>query len=189
MGAYGQAIGAVLGIVGTGVQLYGQYKQLKAEREWAYQEAANLRKEGYARARAVRRRGDLEQGRMATAIGKSGVRMEGSPLELMAQNEFEIEYEALDIRRKTLYEAKAMEVASRNKMKAARIAAWSSWIGAFSSALGGGGLGGVQQPNQQPTGQQAVSGQTYDPGAYRGWTGVSSPHAGSTRGRPLGGGY
>src|SRR3990167_9456971 len=81
MGAAGAI--AALSLAGAGYSAYSQYKQAGAEQE-AAEDAADFN------ARVLAAQG--------TAYAKAGVRLEGSPLEVLAANAAELEREIFNLR-------------------------------------------------------------------------------------------
>jgi hypothetical protein len=125
----GVAIGAP--IAGGMAQADAIKQQAGAQAAAARHNAALAREQGAAEATRIRRAGRRELARQRLRVGASGVRLEGSPLELLAQNAFEIEREAV-----------AAEIAGRNTARLdemqARSAKRAGRTGAATALLSGG---------------------------------------------------
>lgn len=90
---------AIGGSIGGGIlESEGIKRRAEAVDEAAKFNAALERREGAERERRIRRGGRQEIGRQVAIVGASGVRLEGSPLQLIAANAAEIERQALEER-------------------------------------------------------------------------------------------
>lgn len=133
----GLAIGAP--IAGGMAQADAIKQQAGAQAGAARYNAGLARAEGSAEAARIRRAGRRELGRQRTLLGASGVRAEGSPLELLAQNAFEIERDAVNAEIAGRNTARLDEAQARSAKRAGRAGAGTALLsGAIqgASALG-----------------------------------------------------
>lgn len=137
---------AAVGALGAGVTAYGNYQQAKAESRGLEAQARVERQNAYARERAARRAGTLAVRRQQLAVASSGLLLEGSPLEQLARNTFEVEYQALQERNAGLNRAAYLRWQGHTaKQTARRAIVTSTLLGALSGAaqgvasFGGGG--------------------------------------------------
>lgn len=78
------------------------------------------RDEGDAEATRIRRAGRRELGRQRSILGASGVRVEGTPLELLERNAYEIERDAVNAQIAGRNTARLDAAAARGARRAAR---------------------------------------------------------------------
>lgn len=133
-------LSALLSGVAIGSPLAAGITQAGGIRQSAAAEAAAARTnaqlalaEGFTQAQSIRTEGRQELGRQRTLIGASGVRSEGSPLDLVVQNAASIEREAVQA-----------EIAARNTARLDRSRASSverAGKQSGTSAILGGALG------------------------------------------------
>lgn len=123
----GLAIGAP---IAGGIQQAGAIKQQAGAQAAALRyNAAQARDAGSAESSRIRRAGRRELGRQRAAIGASGVRAEGSPLEVLAHNAYEIEREAVAAEIAGRNTARLDEAQARSVKRAARTGAGTALLG------------------------------------------------------------
>jgi hypothetical protein len=159
--AYAGVILAAVGMVGGFVQGYQQYEAGKAAKKAGYENEKIVLRNTYARERAIRRRGRLEQGYAETAVAKSGVEMSGSAIELMALNASEIEREAIDTRIRGQQEAAYIHAEARN----AKVAGGRAFAASFLLA---GGQAAAGAYSMRPASPAATDYSKSTPGNYIG---------------------
>jgi hypothetical protein len=137
---------AVVAGLGTAMSVYGAVEQGKAAKKAAAMNAqeaelnAQLTAEKAAEdERQFRLSFRREQGRNQAAIGASGIKAEGSPLEVLQDNAAMAEQDALRIRRGGQIERDAFMRQAGNYRQAGRAASRAAGIGAAASLLSGAG--------------------------------------------------
>jgi hypothetical protein len=138
-------ITAAVAALGAGAGAVVQYQQAKTNQKVLDAQARAERRTAFARERAARRAGQLTLKRQQLAIAKAGLLNEGSPLEQLARNAFEVEYEALSIRNAGLDRAANLrwqghvekQAAHRNIGVAIATAALTSAAGSYAKFGGG----------------------------------------------------
>lgn len=136
---------AVVGAVAGGVTAYGNYQQAKTEAKGLEAQAKIERQNAYARERAARKAGMLQIRRQQLAVASSGLLLEGSPLEQLARNTFEVEYQALQERNVGINKASYLRWQGHTgKQTARRAIVTSTLLGGLSGAAkGAGSFGGA----------------------------------------------
>lgn len=119
-------------VAGTAVSVAGQLAQGDAAEAMAKRQAELERRQGVQRERLIRKQGERAKGRLRAAVGKSGVTMEGSPMEALAESAMNIEMDALNARYGAS-EAATMALAQGDAQKSA------AQLGAATSLLSGAG--------------------------------------------------
>ena len=138
----GQALGGVVSAVGAQAEAEAAKNAAKFNARLSTIEAA----EQSERVRAI---GRQEASNNVTRIAKSGVRIEGSPLEVMAENAANLERQLQNIERGNFIKqisAQAQAKSARTAAKLAVAGSIASTVGTvLSLGLGGGGGGGGGQ--------------------------------------------
>lgn len=130
----GVAIGAP--IAGGLQQASGIRQQARAEGAAASFNAKQSREQGAAEAARIRRAGRRELARQRLRVGASGVRLEGSPLELIAANAAEVEREAMNAQIAGANNAALDEARGKNAKRAGRVGAASALLSGGLQAAG-----------------------------------------------------
>lgn len=89
-------------------------------------------------ARRLRLAGRKLEGRQRTMIAKSGFRLEGTPLEVMAESAKNIELDAIRVRQEGRFQGKQARVQATWQRKMADHYRRAGTIGAIAGVLGGG---------------------------------------------------
>lgn len=132
----GAAIGAP---IAGGIAEAGAIRsQASSQAQAANYNAQLAQNQGASEAERIRRAGRRELGRQRTLIGAGGVRLEGSPLELLAQNAYEIERDAMNAKLAAGDTAALDRAQAQNAKQAGRIGAGTALL---TGALRGGGTG------------------------------------------------
>ena len=140
------AIGVGTALAGTAVSAVSQIQQGKEQQKWSEYNAAVAERDAKAAKAAAgydasQKRKETERllGRQRALYGKSGVTMEGSPLELMSETAAEGELDALMIERTGSVGAQRyQEEATLSRMKGSSARKASYW-GAGTTLLTGAG--------------------------------------------------
>ena len=160
----GQALGGVVSAVGAQAEAEAAKNAAKFNARLSTIEAA----EQSERVRAI---GRQEASNNVTRIAKSGVRIEGSPLEVMAENAANVERQLQNIERGNFIKqisAQAQAKSARTSAKLAVASSVASTIGTvLSLGLGGGGGGGGSG------GGSRIGGQTFGGGRQGGGSSVN----------------
>ena len=139
------AIAAVsIAAVGTGVAVYGQMEAAKTAKEMgeynaklAESQAAQVDMDARESIRRRREQNRKFMGSQRTAYAKSGVTIEGSPLEVMAETSGILELEALDASRQASQQSLALKGQAAYDRRVGSNQARAAYIGAGSSLLSG----------------------------------------------------
>lgn len=155
MGAF-PLILAAAGTVGSSVlQARGARAEAESEAQAAEYNRVLSLQQGRAEAARIRRAARRELSSQRVAFAKAGVRIEGSPLELLAQNAAELEADALNAEIGARNTAEIERRRARNLRRAGRRRAASALIGGVTRL---GGLGIQFGTPGRPSGEQAPSG-------------------------------
>lgn len=131
---------AAIGLT-VGSTIYGATEEAKGLRAGARADEANARTsliEGVAEADAIRRAERATSGEALAALGMNGLRVDvGSPVDLLAQNAVEREYDLLNTRYRAESEARAYRDSAKAKRGAARGAIVGGVLRAGAQALTG----------------------------------------------------
>lgn len=84
--------------VATALTVEGQKQQAEAARAAAQARAKAAKEAGISQERALRKANKLELSAQRLRLGRSGVQVTGSPLEVLASNAAEFEREAIELR-------------------------------------------------------------------------------------------
>lgn len=131
-GVFGNALqGVAIGApIAGGIQEAGALRQqADAQAAAARYNAQLARMEGDAEASRIRRAGRRELGRQRAILGASGVRAEGSPIDVLADNAFEIAREAAHAQIAGRNTARLDEAQARQAKRAGRIGAGTALLG------------------------------------------------------------
>lgn len=127
---------------GTLMNVYGQYQQGKAAEKAAEYNARIQEITGRQKESLIRRQGRKELSRIRTAVSKSGVRMEGSPMEVLAESAANIEMDALNARFGMETGATATRAEGKSRKRGANLSAAAQLLsGAGSTYAAGHQLG------------------------------------------------
>jgi hypothetical protein len=141
-------IGIVLAAGSAYVSARGQYKEAKSQQKALDANARIERRNAYARERQARRSGMLAVRRQQLAIAAGGLLLEGSPLDQLAANTNEVEYQAISERNAGLNAANYMRWQGKVGVKNARRNLWLAPVTAgLMSAAGGVAGGGYKAPS------------------------------------------
>lgn len=122
----GVAIGAP--VAGGLAQASAIRQQADAQAQASRYNAQLARAEGGAEADRIRRAGRRELGRQRTQLGASGVRVEGSPLDLLVANAAEIERDAVSAMIAARNTAALDEAQAKSAKRAGRTSAGASLL-------------------------------------------------------------
>lgn len=132
--------------VGSAVSAIGAIREGNAAADAAnYNANAAAQNALYARQQAaeeeqqVRIMGRKTMGSMRAAYGASGVTMEGSPMDVLAESAAAMERDALNVRRAGERRAQGFEAESSMERRKAGYAKTQGYLGAAGSLLSGGG--------------------------------------------------
>ena len=140
---------------GIGMQAGGAYQAGEAQAAWLNYDAALAQREAEITAKktsyevaAFRRQGEKFKAEQRATVGAAGVRLEGSPLEVLAETASQIERDALMTRhigkvqeQKYLMESKLLKTQAKYAKKAGRLGAATSLL----TGLGTLGLYGYEK--------------------------------------------
>lgn len=138
-------MGAALAAIGIGAGALGSIMQSKAaiaagedQSKASQLNAFELEDFGINESERIRREGRRALASQQLAYAKAGVTLDGSPLELLAQNAAEIEVEALNARRRAFRAASLQRAEGESAFKAAKTKAAATLIGGLGGAVGSG---------------------------------------------------
>jgi hypothetical protein len=110
----------------------------------SFLDAGITRQNAEARAKAIRRSGRQLTGRQRVSFAKSGIRLEGTPLEVMAESIENIELDAIATKQQGDFKARQLEAQGKfQKSQADAFKRQSGPLGFVLGALGGGGASGA----------------------------------------------
>lgn len=136
--AVGQVVGGVFGARGA-------LEQGEAESAAAKSRRDALLRHGREEEMRLRRSGRRALAAQRLSYAKAGVRLEGSPLDLLTQNAAELEAEAVDARTRSFQAAGLEDARAKEAKRQARLQAYASLLGGgargASSAYASGLLG------------------------------------------------
>lgn len=124
------------------VSAYGQKRSGDAAKKAADFNAALELRRGRERAKAVRRKGKRIKGTQRSLIGKSGVQMQGSPLEVMAETAALVELDAINIMRDSQATAHLEKKRGKALKKTSRLQAGASVLSGIEKGVRFGVSGG-----------------------------------------------
>lgn len=139
IGSAGMAVGG--GLLGgissymqgqsTAAQLSFNARQTQIDGQIALQNAQD-------QAKQLRTQGRMLTGQQRTKYAISGVRMEGTPLDVMANSIANIEMDAINMKQQGIFAQQQAEIQSKFMRKQAKQAKQAGTIGLFSGLLSGG---------------------------------------------------
>lgn len=124
-------------LAGTALSASGEQKQAKAAHDAAIYNARLAKMQADQEARRVREVADINQGINITRIAKSGVRMEGSPLDVLVSNSFQAAKQANNIIRAGEAQSQLLRMEAKNATEAGKYAVGSTVLQGIGSAYGG----------------------------------------------------
>ena len=95
------------------------------------------RQNSEARAKAIRRSGRQLTGAQRVSFAKSGIRLEGTPLEVMAQSMENIELDAIATKQQGEFQAKQLETQAKFQKEQADAQSRAGTLGLIGGVLGG----------------------------------------------------
>ena len=141
---------AIAAVAGAGLSAYSQIEQSKAQEKMSQYNAAVARQDAEAAREAaayeeLRHKDETGRlrGRMLALYGKSGVTMEGSPLEVMAESAAQAELDTLAIRRAGATAASRHEAQAQLDVIRGRSARRAGYYGAGTTLLSSAGQIGM----------------------------------------------
>ena len=129
----GNAAGGIALIGGSLLQGAGARQAAEGEEKRAKFNAKLAKREGFREEARIRRIGRIEAEDNVTRVAKSGVRLEGSPLEVLADNAAKVEEEALRARQAGLLSSELF----RQQAKGFKTTSTLASVGGVLGALGG----------------------------------------------------
>jgi hypothetical protein len=131
-------------VAGTGVAVYGQQQAAKTAKEMgeynaklAESQAAQVDMDARESVKRRREQNRRFLGMQRTAYAKSGVTIDGTPLEVMAETAGILELEALDASRQATQQTRALRAQGAYDRRVGSNQARAAYIGAGSSLLSG----------------------------------------------------
>ena len=106
-------------------------------------DAQIARQNSEAKAKALRRSGRQLTGQQRTRYAKSGLRLEGTPLEVMAESLENIELDAISTRQAGDFQARQMETKATYDKAQSKHIGKTKLFSSIMSGLGGGGAQGA----------------------------------------------
>ena len=139
------AIGGAMALAGGGLSALGSYQQGQFQKavgnfnaRQSMIDAEITEQNADEAARRLRLAGRKLQGSQKVAIAKSGFRLEGTPLEVMAESMKNIELDAINTQQEGMFRSAQLKTQSKFQRAQATAAGRAGTIGAVSSLLGGG---------------------------------------------------
>ena len=139
------AIGGAAALAGGGLSAFGSYQQGQFQEAvgnfnalQSIIDAKITEQNADEAARRLRLAGRKLQGSQKVAIAKSGFRLEGTPLEVMAESMKNIELDAINTRQEGMFRSAQLKTQAHFQRAQAKAAGRAGTIGAVSSLLGGG---------------------------------------------------
>jgi hypothetical protein len=155
----------VVGAIGTGVAVYGQVEAAQTAKKMgeynaklAESQAAQIDLDSRESVKRRREQNRRFLGTQRTAYAKSGVTIEGSPLEVMAETAGILELEALDASRQATQQTRALRAQGAYDRQVGSNQARAAYIGAGSSLLSG--AGNTAYMGSQLSSSRAAAGQS-----------------------------
>lgn len=141
----GQSVDGILGMAGNTVSSIGAQKTLAAEERAANLNRAIVLREGAREEARIRREGRRQASRNVTRVAKSGVRLEGSPLDVLVDNAGKVEREAIRVRQAKFLSAELLRKRANAIQDAGDLALISSSISGGRQAVKAFDTSGRQQ--------------------------------------------
>lgn len=153
----GDPVTVGLGVVGTGVSIYGQIKSANDKADAAWKEAANKRVQAKQVLQAGQREQDLLQirgqralGDTAQAYAASGVEMSGTPLLQMEDIAQQVTSESIALEHSTKFRADQLNAGADLEQEQSRDIRDAGLLGAIGTGLQGAGRGySLADPNSK----------------------------------------
>ena len=130
--------GGALGAVGQMGNASAQAAQMNFNARQAELDAQIARENAAIKARQIREYGRQLKGKQRTQYAKSGVRMSGTPLEVLADTMEKIELDAISVKRQGEFQAGQSEASAKFTKGMAGATKKAGTISAFSTMLGSG---------------------------------------------------
>ena len=131
-----QALPMILMAVGTAASVAGQSQAASAQAAAAETNANALREQASTEEARIRRMNRVELARQRATLAKSGVAVEGTPLDQLVRNANELEQNAVNARRGLLRSADLEDRGGRNALGTGRTQALASLFAGASNAYG-----------------------------------------------------
>lgn len=128
---------ALIAALGTVTSMQGQQNQAQAEHDAAVYNARLATMQAEEEARRIRTTGRITQSINLTRIGKSGVRVSGSPLDVLVNNSYQVARQASNAIRAGEAADRLLRMEAKNATKAGQYAMGSSLLQGAGSFLGG----------------------------------------------------
>lgn len=132
-------VGAVTSAIGAISEGNAAADAAKHNSQMAAQNAIYAREQAAEEEQQVRIMGRKTLGSMRAAYGASGVSLEGSPLDVLAESAATMERDALNVRRAGERRAQGFEAEASMENRKAGYAKTRGYLGAASNLLSGGG--------------------------------------------------
>ncbi len=133
--AVGQVVGAGLSIAGGALQGLAAQDSIQGRKEALRFAATNLKVDARLAAITERRRNRRIIGDQVASVGASGVELEGSTLDVIASNAYELELEVINSIRLADRQAEELRTAADNSGDGG-LASAMGFINGFAGALG-----------------------------------------------------
>jgi hypothetical protein len=132
-----QFLGLILSVAGTAVSVVNSNQEAENASTLANIEAEELRQQASEEEARVRRMNRVELARQRATLAKSGVALEGTPLDQLVRNANELEQDAVNASRGILRKEAAAVNYGRSALAAGRSQMVASLISGASSAYAG----------------------------------------------------
>ena len=130
-----QLITGGLGLTGSALGIVGADKQAKAEEEAAQAAALLAKEQALVESAASRRQARQTTGFQRSQIGRSGVSLQGSQMDLLVSNAWEMELEAVMIERFGAESARQQEQRGKSIAKGAQFGRAAGIVNMFGRQL------------------------------------------------------
>ena len=131
-----QAIPLIIMAAGTALQASGQAQAAGAQNAAAQENASALQMQASEEEARVRRMNRVELSRQRASLAKSGVSLEGTPLDQLVRNASELEQNAINARRGLLRAADVENRSGRSALGTGRTQALASLLAGASNVYG-----------------------------------------------------
>jgi hypothetical protein len=131
-----EAIPLIIMAAGTALQASSQAQAAGAANAAAQENALNLRQQASEEEACVRRMNRVELARQRASLAKTGVRLEGTPLDQLVRNASELEQNAINARRGLLRAADVEQRYGRSALSSGRTQALASLLAGASNMYG-----------------------------------------------------
>lgn len=123
-------------LLGSGIQAKGQLMAGEAEQQAANFNAMLEEKAGFQKEALIRSQARRHKGKQRAAIGKAGVRLEGSALDALAETAARAEVDATNARKEALLNAEMLRRGGKMAKKGSRLAAGATLLSGLGKAAG-----------------------------------------------------